>query len=154
MSASAKFPRSARLPTTAWLAAMGGAYLHAGGCAVLTEPDRRRLTDIQVASATTGGGDPGPGGAGGTGGQAGGAGGEAGAGGICIPADCPGVDTDCRRRACDDDGACIVVSVIAGIPCDDGERAGQVCDGEGACVECNDEAHCNGAPCVDHTCVR
>lgn len=75
----------------------------------------------------------------------------AGAGGSVDPCGgtCPGTTTDCAYPACVD-GACDIVFVKAGDPCDD--DGGLHCDGAGSCVECTDSTQCNGNVCLDHLC--
>jgi hypothetical protein len=73
-----------------------------------------------------------------------GGGGDASCGGTC-----PGAITSCAHPACVD-GACDIVFVKAGEPCDD---VGY-CDGAGSCVECTVSEHCIGDVCIDHVCFQ
>jgi Lamin Tail Domain len=86
-----------------------------------------------------------------------GAGNVGGSGGSVVPecvgpGDCPGEDTTCSTRSCDD-GVCGVVTAPASTACS--EQGGQVCDGFGSCVECVDQTQClapqlcNANSCVD-----
>jgi hypothetical protein len=91
----------------------------------------------------------------------GGAAGQGGRGGDenCIAAQCPGEDTTCGTRACDD-GECSVEYALPGIDCPEfmGEGGGEpdegVCDGMGTCVECATATQCSGTDkCIDNECV-
>ncbi len=67
-----------------------------------------------------------------------------GAGGAnCVASSCPGMDTDCQKRACVD-GACGFIDELEGTPCA-AEEGGQ-CDGVGKCLAatCTDSKK-NGA---------
>jgi hypothetical protein len=84
------------------------------------------------------------GGMGGEGGAAG-QGAAAGEGGsdACVPAECPGEDTDCRVRECLSTGCGFVNTQTLGMCDDDG---GSYCDGAGHCVACIDDEL---TPCPD-----
>ena len=56
----------------------------------------------------------------------------------CDPSSCPGEDTACAVRACDDAGECTVDFVSRA--CSD--NGGSICDGQGACVACVTAADC------------
>ncbi|MBI4702543.1 MAG: hypothetical protein HY744_15595 [Deltaproteobacteria bacterium] len=89
--------------------------------------------------------------AGGIGGGAGGSLGGGGAGPACEkPAQCPGTDTTCRKRTCED-GACGVHDAPAATPCQ--EDGGKICDGQGSCVACTGPEHCESGVCQDHVCL-
>jgi hypothetical protein len=99
----------------------------------------------------------GSGGTGGTGGTGGSVGGSGGDGGCSEPADCPGGDTTCRYRTCDND-VCGAENAAEGTAC--AEQGGQTCDGSGNCVECltnedcPDDEDCDGTgTCVDDGCA-
>lgn len=97
--------------------------------------------------------DAGNGGAGGAAGGVSGTGGGGGAsdGGLgsdatapCkTAANCPGADTECRKRQCIN-GACSTYDVPSGANC---KQGGILCDGKGACVECR----VNGVKDVEET---
>jgi hypothetical protein len=81
-----------------------------------------------------GGQGPGAAGVGGSvagGGGTGGAGNTGGPPECLVPADCPGVDTQCRARSCSQ-GNCGTTPFASGTPCD--ENGGTVCNGTGICV--------------------
>ena len=63
-----------------------------------------------------------------------------------LPQDCPGTDTTCAQRTCED-GECRVQFAGAGTECV--EDDGSVCDGEGGCVECLETEHCTGDDVCD-----
>ena len=73
----------------------------------------------------------------------------------CDKTACPGQDSDCQQRNCDD-GKCGVTLVAAGTTCD--EDGGAVCDGQGSCVlsslgqSCEEPGQCATANCVDGVC--
>ena len=103
--------------------------------------------------------DDGPGGPGGAGGE-GGEGGQGGAGGgnneCAAPADCPGTDTDCATRTCDQ-GACGVVYAPQGTATTDqssGDCKQSVCDGKGQITSAEDTADVldDANPCTEDTC--
>lgn len=99
-------------------------------------------SDVAVFSVTGGGSSVGGGGEGGAGG-----------GEDCTEAnDCPGVDSDCRTRACDA-GTCSFTNAPLGTVCDD--DGGKSCDGDGSCVECVTASDCDGMgeQCVQQQCV-
>ena len=80
-------------------------------------------------------------------GSGGGSGGGGGSSGECAsPTDCPGADTTCAFRTCEQ-AICGVDFAAAGNSCDDsgggGSSGGTVCDGEGACVECLEDGDCD-----------
>lgn len=91
----------------------------------------------------------------------GGAGGGpmSGAGGglaICDPNSCPGEDTDCRVRACDQNGVCSFDALAPSVPCTDADNpSAALCNGMGDCVECVAHADCvaNTETCVGGECV-
>lgn len=64
--------------------------------------------------------------------------------------DCP-VSTACQIAGCLN-GACTLVSTVAGTPC--AENGGSVCDGNGACVACLSPTDCPGSDteCQTRTC--
>jgi len=112
------------------------------------------------------GGSVAAGGAGGTSststGQAGmggvGGGGQGGTGGTvqhCEQAtECPGTDTDCGHRTCED-GVCGFQDHPFGTQCDD--NGGDSCDGAGVCKKdngtaCAIEDECHSVHCVDSVC--
>ncbi|MBI4918186.1 MAG: hypothetical protein HY825_20280 [Acidobacteria bacterium] len=67
------------------------------------------------------------------------------------PAECPGVDTICGIRTCDD-GVCGVNAAPASTAC--GQNGGTVCDGLGTCVECVGNVDCGPTTeCSGHVCV-
>jgi hypothetical protein len=71
---------------------------------------------------------------------------------VCeAPTDCPGADTTCSRRTCDNE-VCGVQQAPAGMDCT--EEGGKVCDGAGRCVECATEEQCQpGQSCsAEHRC--
>jgi len=100
------------------------------------------------------GGTAGTGGSGGSGGTGGAVGGGGGAGGCESPSDCPGSDTTCRYRTCEQ-GQCGTEDAPLGTPCT--EQGGELCDGNGNCVtaECTDnvkngnetDVDCGGDSC-------
>jgi hypothetical protein len=122
----------------------------------------------QGASAPVGpggmGGDAssagGMGGVGATGGGGAMVGGGGAGGGTCDPSICPGIDKDCRQRACElvgSDTTCFFKNAAAKTPCDlvpGGVKEG-FCDGMGICVECLDESTCPdpGQKCQLNKCV-
>jgi hypothetical protein len=64
-------------------------------------------------------------------------------------ADCPGMDTDCRKRACVD-GECGTFTISAHTRCDDNGVG--VCTGTGACIGCIDDTDCMGGVCTGNEC--
>ena len=80
-------------------------------------------------------------------------GGGSGGGPSCDPSLCPGSDSDCRQRSCDET-SCGFVDATAGTDCDDGaDSKDKVCDGAGICVECNLPSDCASNVCDKHQCV-
>ncbi|MBI4703364.1 MAG: hypothetical protein HY744_19795 [Deltaproteobacteria bacterium] len=79
--------------------------------------------------------------------------GAAGGGGPgCVVDECPGVDTDCQKRACVG-GICRIENAAKDTSCA-GQANDKVCDGEGNCVECNGEKDCTGDKlCSKNVCV-
>lgn len=73
-------------------------------------------------------------------------------GGVCVTAgECPGQDTDCGTRSCND-GTCGFDYAAEGVSCTD--AMGKVCDGNGSCVECTGPEHCgDDQVCSTNTCV-
>ncbi len=65
--------------------------------------------------------------------------GSGGAGACKSAADCPGKDTGCVHRACDQ-GMCAMANVAKDTAC--AEDGGKFCDGAGLCVECNHDPQC------------
>jgi hypothetical protein len=131
-------PRRRTRAVAAYLAAVigsGCALVAAGGCELIAVADRDR---IQGAGAT--GGETGSGGTGGT---------------SCVPEECPGNDTDCRKRACSAAGECITADEPEGTSCSaTTDPDAKVCDGVGNCVQCTGEGDCSGDElCVDQLCV-
>ncbi|MBK6513889.1 MAG: DUF4215 domain-containing protein [Polyangiaceae bacterium] len=130
---------------------LASALTATGGCSLIVAPDEDLLkqggSDQGGAGATGGGGatggegglggQPGGGGQGGLGGT-GGTGGEGG-GNPCAE-QCPGTDTDCRVRSCDENDVCGFTDLPMGTACD--EDGGFACDGAGACIECFDSTDC------------
>lgn len=57
-----------------------------------------------------------------------------------LSSDCPGVESDCLTRTCED-GVCGTQAVAANTACDD--DGGQWCNGQGACVQCFGDGECN-----------
>ncbi|MBW2454643.1 MAG: hypothetical protein JRI68_09035 [Deltaproteobacteria bacterium] len=106
-----------------------------------------------TSTSTSTSGIGGTGGIGGIGGI-GGAGGQGGTGGDpCDPSLCPGADTDCSKRICDDNDECDVEHEPAGTSCT-GSGDERVCDGEGTCVECMVTDDCDGSDlCDNQMCV-
>lgn len=95
----------------------------------------------------------GPAGTGATGG-----GGIGGGGGECNePADCPGLDTTCEYRSCENH-QCGMANAPASTPCT--EEGGRVCDSAGHCVECavqsdcEDDEICQQNQCVPASCAN
>lgn len=88
-----------------------------------------------------------PGGSG-AGGGPGGAGATGGAPECSFPYECPGEDTQCRGRTCQN-GRCGISSFQAGLHCS--EEGGEVCDGMGNCVlgTCVDGVHSGSETAVD-----
>ncbi len=71
--------------------------------------------------------------------------------GCLAPADCPGADTPCAKRACDGT-TCGTDLVTAGAPCS--ENGGTKCDGKGSCVACLADADCGTTTaCAVYTCT-
>jgi len=69
------------------------------------------------------------------------------AGECSIPADCTGVETECRKRTCEA-GFCGFANEPADTPCE----TNRVCDGQGSCVgQCNLSTDCSG---VDTACRK
>jgi hypothetical protein len=67
-----------------------------------------------------------------------------------VAGDCPGLDSDCRTRACVDD-VCAFVDAPLGTVCDDD---GNSCNSSGECVECVLPSDCpEGEQCVAEQCV-
>lgn len=62
-----------------------------------------------------------------------------GSGGCDSPVQCPGMDTDCNIRVCEN-MVCGDADRPAGLPCND--DGGNVCDGMGSCVECVVDMDC------------
>ncbi len=117
---------SARMALAAVLLAIA-----AGGCELIATADRSRI------------------------GGAGGGAGVGGSGGASCDVDlCPGIDTDCEKRACAGD-SCTTAQEPAGTTCtDDDKPDAAVCDGMGSCVACVNASHCDGDElCVDTFCV-
>jgi hypothetical protein len=119
-----------------------------GGCQLLSGVDDLVYT---AGSGVAGGG--GLGGAGGTPKPDGGMGGTE-----CAQAsDCPGIETTCQYRICDD-GHCAIAEADAGTPCT--EDDGSFCDGVGSCVECLTPNHCEpeftcqAKQCIPLSCVN
>ncbi len=83
--------------------------------------------------------------------------GMAGAGGAPGCEHCPGVDTDCRVRACDEQ-TCWFEDVTAATAC--GSNSEHKCDGIGNCVQCLTPADCTppdscvANQCVDQSCLN
>ncbi|HHH31549.1 MAG TPA: hypothetical protein ENK57_24815 [Polyangiaceae bacterium] len=68
----------------------------------------------------------------------------------CNLEDCPGEDTGCTVRVCNDDGSCGTDTPMGTDCADDG---GVVCDGNGNCVACVDDEDCSdGDTCMNGTC--
>ncbi|MBI4704120.1 MAG: SBBP repeat-containing protein, partial [Deltaproteobacteria bacterium] len=86
-------------------------------------------------------------GSGGTGGVSQGGGGAA----ACVPEQCPGLDTDCRERACVE-GKCGVANAAPDTACK-GVGDEQWCDGQGECVQCNHGSQCDSQICDKSKCV-
>lgn len=79
-----------------------------------------------------------------------GTGGEGGSGGCTSPQQCPGTDTTCQFRTCED-GSCGMANAAIDTPCS--EQGGKLCDGNGSCVGCIDNNDCAAtANCVDNKC--
>ncbi|MFO0555753.1 MAG: hypothetical protein U0271_45675 [Polyangiaceae bacterium] len=123
--------------SAAWLAA---------GCSLIAAPDPDLLEGGR-GGAHQGGSNNGGGGAGGTGavGGAGGSGGIAGGGGTgggCTTADeCPGTDSECAQRTCEN-GSCGMDFTIQGTPISNqiaGDCKKAVCDGDGAVESVDDD---------------
>lgn len=89
-------------------------------------------------------------GGGGSGGSVGGSGGGVG----CLsPTTCPGNDSDCAYRSCEQ-GVCDIQVAPVSTPCDDGAAGAEVCDGEGHCVECTTPEDCEPFhACQQELCV-
>ena len=121
--------------------------------------------DIEVrggggqGATTATGSEGGTGGAGAnSGGSAaiGGAGGQGGSTACWLPSDCPGEDTTCATRTCDE-GSCGAQYAKRGTTCTEGP--GDTCNGLGACVYalghvCNDGDECATGICVDGVCCN
>jgi len=98
------------------------------------------------------GATPGKGG-GNQGGSTGSSPGGSGGGSTCDPTLCPGSDSDCQQRSCDDT-SCGFIDAAEGTACDDGaDSKDKVCDGSGLCVECNVPSDCTSGVCDQHHCV-
>lgn len=133
-----------------------------GAVALLTVACFPDATLLSPSTSTGGHGGQGgqPGGGGSTtsfggGGSAtttsGGAGGQGGGAG-CIPANCPGIDTTCSYRACDENDECAMALADEATPCT--EDGGELCNATGECVECLTEEQCSGTDlCVLERCV-
>ena len=69
-----------------------------------------------------------------------------------LPSDCPGTETTCAFRTCDE-GRCGLAEAAAGTACTEDE--GQLCNGDGACVPCLDDLDCGDVAlaCVKQECV-
>jgi hypothetical protein len=70
---------------------------------------------------------------------------SAGVGGMLTcasPEDCPGMDTDCQFKVCDN-MTCQLGSVAANTPCDDG--GGNLCNGSGQCISCGQTQQAPGS---------
>src|SRR4051794_16238777 len=82
------------------------------GCEVIAKVDRHKIpSETSAGGGGTGGAAAGQGGTAGA--STGGSGGTAGTGGMpqCqVASDCPGMDTDCQKRACSS-GTCSVTNV-------------------------------------------
>ncbi|MBI4703902.1 MAG: hypothetical protein HY744_22565 [Deltaproteobacteria bacterium] len=122
----------------AWLAAPAGLAALLGGCNSGCDSGVATFPPTSSAGGATG---------------TGGGGGAAGGGGAqpCAPKTCPGVDTDCHKRACVE-GQCDFTDEPKGAPCT-GAGGEKVCDGVGHCVECNESPDCGDQVCKSHKCV-
>ncbi len=106
-------------------------------CQVISGADDIAFTGATGTGGQSVGGMGGSTGEGGMGGSMGGAGPVA----ECEqPTDCPGVESDCLSRTCDQ-GVCGTQSVSANTPCDD--DGGMACDGQGRCVQCFADSDCD-----------
>jgi hypothetical protein len=109
--------------------------LCAVGCEIAANIDRTRI--------------PGEGGA-----ASGPGGGGSGGAGPCEPSSCPGSDSDCRKRACDEEG-CTFADEPSGTACGDATNPdAKLCDGSGNCVACLSEDDCptQEPVCLDNVC--
>jgi hypothetical protein len=140
-------------PAAVAAAALGWLSISSSGCELIASVDRTLIS---------------PGGGGGTptgvGGNEGGGGNNTGGGGtMCVAEMCPGEDTTCAVRACDDGGECVFENSLPGTHCPEfmGEGGGGpdegVCDGMGTCVECTtatEDSQCSGTDkCIGNECV-
>lgn len=113
--------------------AMAGALAFAG-CSVLTSG----VLDDKDPTPTSG-----PGG--------GGEGGMVPVVNCAIADECPGLDTTCRYRVCED-GLCDFENAPSAVGCSENE--GTFCNGEGACVQCLGDEDCTGNDsCVSGVCA-
>lgn len=124
------------------------AGLAVGSCILPLDDYDPRLGDgptgTGVGSGVGGGG--GTAGTGGTGGQA----------ECSSPDQCPGQDTTCRFRSCDQ-GSCGMADADHGTPCT--EAGGDLCDGNGTCVvaggePCGGPSECSSGFCADDVCCE
>jgi hypothetical protein len=128
------------------------AALVISGCHValgLDEIERVPADDAGVAAGgngSTGAGLP----ADGTGGGVSGGG----VSGACDASICPGIDRDCRARACADNDTCGFEDMAPGVLCvDTTNPSAQLCDGAGSCVACLSNADCVAGACQKQICV-
>ena len=121
----------------AWLA-LGSIIALVGACSVFAEVDREKIPE-KSSDSNGAGGEAGSAGTGGTGGTTGGTGGGSTA---CTgPEDCPGTDSDCRTRTCEN-GDCGFDNAAAGTEISDqtdGDCKVIVCDGNGNVTSENDD---------------
>ncbi|MBI4703500.1 MAG: hypothetical protein HY744_20510 [Deltaproteobacteria bacterium] len=145
--------RSCRGRALGWASA--AVVAAAVGCNALLDIDQIEFRDVEAAAGGAARLDAGgAGGLGGVGGAAGAAGaGGSGGGGECVRDECPGVDTDCRYRACIED-ECGLVSASPGKDCT-GSFGQGYCNDEGKCAQCLESKHCTGKGtiCVQQQCV-
>ena len=140
-----------------WVLPLLGALPAVVGCLDILGFKDPVLDDCAPAGCTGGGGNTatwggGAGGVGGTGGETTTSGmtGGGGQGGCSTPTDCPGTDTDCQARTCNN-GTCGVAHAQAGAPCDD--DGGRFCGAEGQCLECITGIECLSGLCDVGKCV-
>jgi cysteine-rich repeat protein len=137
-------------------AVFAGLLFGAGGCELITAPDRTKIASTTGTGGTGGtGATGGTGGTGATGGDT--TGGTGGTGGTtsCTPEDDM---KQCTDDKCAADGSTTHDPTTAGTPCS--EAGGAVCDGKGACVQCLEDANCTSpkvckkdtSTCVDPAC--
>jgi hypothetical protein len=121
-----------------------GLFVAAAGCQILTGADQFDFAEPSSPASTAS--------AGGGGGGTGSGGSEGGSFAECLmPADCPGVESTCAYRTCEDE-TCGIEHALAGVDCS--ADGGTLCNGSGACVACLEKVHCDGTDeCDKQKCV-